>query len=65
MLEVKTKTERQIHRGRPRIKEATRDLVVKLYNEDYPIANIAEACNISEGSVFRILKERRQQQQDE
>ena len=65
MLEVKTKTARQVHRGRPRIKDATKDLVVKLYNEDYPIAKIAEACSISEGSVFRILKERRQQQQDE
>lgn len=46
--------------GRPRICEATRDLVVRLYNEDeMTCREIAEACGISESSMYQILRERR------
>lgn len=46
--------------GRPRINKATADLVVRLYNEDnMTCAEIAQACNISRASVFRIVRERR------
>lgn len=47
--------------GRPKINDATKDLVVKLYNEDtMSCLEIAKACNISKSSVFRIIAERRQ-----
>lgn len=45
--------------GRPPINNMTKDLVVRLYNEDtMTCKQIAEACNISERSVSRIIKER-------
>ena len=51
--------------GRPRISEATKDLVVKLYNEDkLSCVEIARACNISKSSVFRIMNERRAKAED-
>lgn len=46
--------------GRPRINELTRDLVVRLYNEDtMTCKEIAKSVGISEASVFRIVNERR------
>lgn len=59
MIEAKSKSERQVRRGRPPISDATRELVVQLYNDDKPCRWIAEACNISEASVFRIIREAR------
>jgi len=48
--------------GRPKINKATENLVVRLYNEDkMTCAEIAQACNISVRSVFRIMNERRAQ----
>ena len=45
--------------GRPPINETSKDLVVRLYNEDtMTVRQIAEACNISERSVYRIINER-------
>lgn len=45
--------------GRPPINGNTKDLVVRLYNEDtMTCKQIAEACNISERSVYRIINER-------
>lgn len=45
--------------GRPSINDTSKDLVVRLYNEDtMTCKQIAEACNISERSVYRIIKER-------
>lgn len=45
--------------GRPPINETSKDLVVRLYNEDkMTVRQIAEACNISERSVYRIVNER-------
>lgn len=45
--------------GRPPINEMSKDLVVRLYNEDtMTVKQIAEACNISERSVYRIINER-------
>ena len=46
--------------GRPPINENTKAVVVKLYNEDsMTCKQIAEACNISLRSVYRIMNERR------
>ena len=46
--------------GRPPINEATKNLVVRLYNEDeMTCEEIAKACNIGRTSVFKIIKERR------
>ena len=59
MLKAKEKTERKVKVGRPRIPEETRDLVVRLYNEDMPIEKIAKSVQISQASIFRIIKERR------
>lgn len=56
---VKPSTERKVKRGRPSISEATKALVIRLYNEDEPCKRIAEACNISESSVFRIIRNER------
>lgn len=45
--------------GRPCISDETKNLVVRLYNEDeMSCAEIAKACNISTRSVFRIMNER-------
>lgn len=59
-MEVKTAKERNVRNGRPKTSMVTADLVVKLYNEDYPVADICEACKISRSTVYRILRERRQ-----
>lgn len=61
MERVKSKSERKIHRGRPRISQKKRDLVIKLYNEDEYICNISRLVGISESSVYNIVNERRQQ----
>lgn len=46
--------------GRPKVNEGTRNLVIRLYNEDsMTCREIATACNISESSVYRIIRERR------
>ena len=46
--------------GRPPINDITKSLVVKLYNEDnMTCEEIAEACNISKSSVFRIIRKER------
>lgn len=47
--------------GRPRINDATRALVVRLYNEDNNMTckEIAKACQISESSMYQIIRERR------
>lgn len=58
MVKPISKNERTERRGRPRISEATKDIVVQLYNEDKALGYIAEACNISKASVSRIIKER-------
>lgn len=51
--------------GRPRLSEETRELVVKLYVEnEMTCKDIAIACNISESSVFRIMRERRTQNEE-
>lgn len=45
--------------GRPRINTETKELVVRLYEDDTMTCDaIARACNISRASVFRIIKER-------
>lgn len=57
---VKDKTERKVKMGRPpKITDVTRDLIIRLYNEDKPCDYIADACNISVSSVFRVLREER------
>lgn len=61
MEKVKSQSERKIHRGRPRISQKKRDLVVKLYNEDEYMCNIARLVGISERSVYNIVNERRKQ----
>lgn len=58
MTRVKSSAERPT--GRPRISEATKDRVVEMYNADELIRVIAETCGISDGSVYRIIRERRQ-----
>lgn len=57
-MEVITKKRKPT--GRPSINENTKDLVVRLYNEDkMTCKQIADACNISLRSVYRIIGERR------
>lgn len=55
----KAASERKTRTGRPRIKRATREAVIRLYNEDMLIKDIATACGISDSSVFRIVREAR------
>lgn len=44
--------------GRPRISQQTRDLVVRLYQEDeMTCQDIAIACNISIASLYSIIRE--------
>ena len=47
-----------------RLKQATKDLVIKLYNEDeLTCKEIASACNISERSIYTIVAEARKEQE--
>lgn len=56
---MKKNTQKKGTFGRPKINEYTRDLVVRLYSEDeMTVKQIAQACNVSERSVYRIVKER-------
>ena len=61
-MTVKTVSERHVKGGRPKTSLVTENLVVKLYNEDYPVAEICKACRISRSTVYRILRERRASQ---
>lgn len=55
-----SKTLEKKRRGRPSINDETKNLVVRLYNEDkMTCEQIAKAVNIGRASVFRIMKERR------
>lgn len=48
-----------------RLKQATRDLVIKLYNEnELTCKEIANACNISERSIYTIVAEARREQEE-
>jgi AraC-like DNA-binding protein len=60
MTVAKPSQERKRKAGRPAMSEMTKDIIVKLYNEDYAIADICDACKISETTLYRILKERRE-----
>lgn len=59
MEQVKTATERRVASGRPKTSKVTADLIVRLYNEDYRIDDICEACKVSRSTVYRIIRERR------
>lgn len=55
-----SKTLEKKRRGRPSINDETKDLVIRLYNEDkMTCEQIAKAVNIGRASVFRIIRERR------
>ena len=58
-MTVKDSKQRNVKNGRPKTSRVTEDLVVRLYNEDYPVADICEACKISRSTVYRVLRERR------
>lgn len=47
--------------GRPPINEMTKQLVIRLYNEEDSMTcdEIAKACNISKTSLFRIINDER------
>jgi AraC-like DNA-binding protein len=62
MVQVKGTTERRVANGRPKTSQATADIIVKLYNEDYRIDDICEACKVSRSTVYRIIRERRNAQ---
>ena len=47
-----------------RTNQATKDLVIKLYNEDeLTCKEIANACNISERTLYTIVAEARKEQE--
>ena len=49
-----------------RTNQATKDLVIKLYNEDeLTCKEIANACNISERTLYTIVAEARREQEDD
>lgn len=58
MTTVKPKAERKTRRGRPRLATERADLIVRLYNEDMPIREIAKSCNVSTSTIYRVLRER-------
>lgn len=45
--------------GRPAISEELKGLVIELYEKDMKISDIVKACKVSRASVFRIIKQRR------
>lgn len=59
MTTVKPREERKTRKGRPRLTEERADLIVKLYNEDMTIREIAKSCNVSTSTIYRVLRERR------
>lgn len=65
MTKVKDSSERKSKGGRPRLSETTRDIIVQLYNADYKIADIETACHVSRDTIYRILRERRAEQNGE
>lgn len=52
--------------GRPAINDMTKQLVIRLYNEEDSMTcdEIAKACNISRASVFRIMNDERKRLED-
>lgn len=58
-MTVKKPQKRNVKNGRPKTSKVTEDLIVRLYNEDYPVADICTACKISRSTVYRVLRERR------
>lgn len=63
MKQAKHKTKMM---GRPRISQQTRDLVIRLYKEDeMTCQDIATACNISIASLYSIVREWRNNAEEE
>lgn len=58
MVMAKPKTERRTQKGRPRLAAEREDLIVKFYNEDMPIREIAKTCAVSTSTIYRVLRER-------
>lgn len=56
MPTAKPKSERPHRGGRPKISNECRRQVIELYNSDLMIKEIAARCNISEASVYRIVR---------
>lgn len=52
------KSKRKNNAGRPSIDDATKDKVVKMYNDSIPVKKICDACQISLSSLYRIIRER-------
>ena len=52
------KSKRRNNAGRPKITEKVKDKAVQLYNEGVPIAKICKDCKISQASLYRIIRER-------
>ena len=58
---AKPASERRTHRGgRPKVNEQCRQQVIELYNNDVYIKDIAARCNISQATVYRIVRESRE-----
>lgn len=64
-MNVKSAKERNVNSGRPRTSKTVEDAVVKMYNDDYKVSDICEICNISRSTLYRILRERRAEQDGE
>ncbi len=65
---LRTRTKEALHQakidgkvlGRPSINENIREKIVKLYlNPDLSVKEVAEKCNVSERTVYRIVKNRK------
>lgn len=64
-MAVKLAKDRNVSNGRPKTSKVVEDTVVRLYNEDYRVAEICEVCKISRSTLYRILRERRAEQNGE
>ena len=62
MIQAKPKAERTTRQGRPKLQAERADLIVKLYNDNYKIRDIAASCKVSTSTIYRVLRERRVKQ---
>ena len=65
MVMVKSAEKRNVKSGRPKTPKQTEDDVVRMYNDDYPVDAICSAYNISRSTVYRILRDRRNDAEEE
>lgn len=65
MIKKKPESMRRVRKGRPKIIGNKADEVIRLYNADFSIREIAKTSNVSVHTVYRILRDSEEEYEKE